>query len=168
MQICLYLYLVFILSSMSSLLFGGNSSWVLICHNDVYSFSVSFHGSSQLTSIPGISILQFLNYQCSDHTQVLVRKTAEIQYAMTITGRKIKFPSCPVDMKSDISLTVLHQSHRGYDQMLYTSIWFYPLQELSVKWLANFMSTRQVGNSIFSLCVVTHLLLLYEDGLAKI
>ena len=29
------------------------------------------------------------------------------------TGRKMKFPICPVDMKFDISLTVLHQSCRG-------------------------------------------------------
>ena len=32
---------------------------------------------------------------------------------LSCTGRKMKFPICPVDMKSDISLTVLHQSCRG-------------------------------------------------------
>ena len=31
----------------------------------------------------------------------------------TLTGRKMKFPVCPVYMKSDISLTVHHQSCRG-------------------------------------------------------
>ena len=64
----------------------------------------------------------------------------------------MKFPFCPVDMKSDISLTILHQSCRGLSQMSYRSdIWVYPLQNWwrTVNEMSNFMSTGQMGNFIF-------------------
>ena len=32
---------------------------------------------------------------------------------MKNTGRKMKFPTCPVDMKFDISLTIIHTNHVG-------------------------------------------------------
>ena len=56
----------------------------------------------------------------------------------------MKNPNCPVDMKSDISLTVLHQSCTGC-QMSYTStlgsilyidIWLYPQDRWEISFFA--------------------------------
>ena len=44
------------------------------------------------------------------HGLMWCRETLALQF---ITGQKIKFLICPVDMKSDISLTILYQSYRG-------------------------------------------------------
>ena len=63
----------------------------------------------------------------------------------------MKFPICPMDMKFDISLTVLHQSCRVQSQMSDVhDIWLYPLQDQwsTVNEISDFMYTGQTRNFI--------------------
>ena len=64
------------------------------------------------------------------------------------TGRKMKFPICPVYIKFDILLTV-HQFCRGWSQMpnVY-DIGLYPLQDWW-RTVIDFTYTGQLGNFIF-------------------
>ena len=72
-------------------------------------------------SVPGYdvgevvaAVEQMINSSDSHRYNLTVEGVEDVGVSIVShTGRKMKFPICPVYMKSDISLTVLHQSCIG-------------------------------------------------------